>query len=209
MTLANGFKKKAVSIALVSSLVTGIGTSVYYSNQINEIKHNNNTKEKLIIDTLQNEIIKCGHDLNEQQIKLDALIQENKALKEQLERHQQEVSRGTERILDVTVTAYDLSPESCGKYEGEEGYGVTASGVDLSGHSLWSARAIEVDPNVIPLGSKVRIMFEDEDAQQYNGIYTAIDTGAAINGNRIDIFFGNATNEALNFGVRKAKLQII
>lgn len=188
MTLANGFKKKAVSIALVSSLVTGIGTSVYYSNQINEIKHNNNTKEKLIIDTLQNEIIKCGHDLNEQQIKLDALIQENKALKEQLERHQQEVSRGTERILDVTVTAYDLSPESCGKYEGEEGYGVTASGVDLSGHSLWSARAIAVDPNVIPLGSKVRIMFEDEDAQQYNGIYTAIDTGAAINGNRIDIF---------------------
>ena len=209
MTLANGFKKKAVSIALVSSLVTGIGTSVYYSNQINEIKHNNNTKEKLIIDTLQNEIIKCGHDLNEQQIKLDALIQENKALKEQLERHQQKVSRGTERILDVTVTAYDLSPESCGKYEGEEGYGVTASGVDLSGHSLWSARAIAVDPNVIPLGSKVRIMFEDEDAQQYNGIYTAIDTGAAINGNRIDIFFGNATNEALNFGVRKAKLQII
>lgn len=209
MTLANGFKKKAVSIALVSSLVTGIGASVYYSNQINEIKHNNNTKEKLIIDTLQNEIIKCGHDLNEQQIKLDALIQENKALKEQLERHQQEVSRGTERILDVTVTAYDLSPESCGKYEGEEGYGVTASGVDLSGHSLWSARAIAVDPNVIPLGSKVRIMFEDEDAQQYNGIYTAIDTGAAINGNRIDIFFGNATNEALNFGVRKAKLQII
>ncbi|MGO5439735.1 3D domain-containing protein [Megamonas funiformis] len=209
MTLANGFKKKAVSIALISSLVTGIGTSVYYSNQINEIKHNNNTKEKLIIDTLQNEIIKCGHDLNEQQIKLDALIQENKALKEQLERHQQEVSRGTERILDVTVTAYDLSPESCGKYEGEEGYGVTASGVDLSGHSLWSARAIAVDPNVIPLGSKVRIMFEDEDAQQYNGIYTAIDTGAAINGNRIDIFFGNATNEALNFGVRKAKLQII
>lgn len=209
MTLANGFKKKAVSIALVSSLVTGIGTSVYYSNQINEIKHNNNTKEKLIIDTLQNEIIKCGHDLNEQQIKLDALIQENKALKEQLERHQQEVSRGTERILDVTVTAYDLSPESCGKYEGEEGYGVTASGVDLSGHSLWSARAIAVDPNVIPLGSKVRIMFEDEDAQQYNGIYTAIDTGATINGNRIDIFFGNATNEALNFGVRKAKLQII
>lgn len=209
MTLANGFKKKAVSIALVSSLVTGIGTSVYYSNQINEIKHNNNTKEKLIIDTLQNEIIKCGHDLNEQQIKLDALIQENKALKEQLERHQQEVSRGTKRILDVTVTAYDLSPESCGKYEGEEGYGVTASGVDLSGHSLWSARAIAVDPNVIPLGSKVRIMFEDEDAQQYNGIYTAIDTGAAINGNRIDIFFGNATNEALNFGVRKAKLQII
>ena len=209
MTLANGFKKKAVSIALVSSLVTGIGTSAYYSNQINEIKHNNNTKEKLITDTLQNEIIKCGHDSNEQQIKLDALIQENKALKEQLERHQQEVSRGTERILDVTVTAYDLSPESCGKYEGEEGYGVTASGVDLSGHSLWSARAIAVDPNVIPLGSKVRIMFEDEDVQQYNGIYTAIDTGAAINGNRIDIFFGNATNEALNFGVRKAKLQII
>lgn len=72
-----------------------------------------------------------------------------------------------------------------------------------------SAKAIAVDPNVIPLGSKVRLYFEDEQAQQYNGIYTAVDTGAAINGNRIDLFFGQQNEEALEFGVRKAKLQII
>lgn len=208
MTLKNEFKK-TVSIVLVSSLITGTAITVYHDYQIENIKHNYSIKEKLMTDTFQNEIIRCDHELKEQQVKLDALEQENKTLKEKIQRQHEEVSRGQNRILDVVVTAYDLSPESCGKYEGETGYGITASGVDLTGHSLWSARAIAVDPNVIPLGSKVRIIFEDEDAQQYNGIYTAIDTGAAINGNRIDIFFGNATNEALSFGIRKAKLQII
>ena len=199
---ANDLKIKIVSIALISSLITGAATSMYYTNKANKIRYNNEIKEKMTTATFQNEIIKCNHDL-------DMLREENRQLKEKVQRQQEEISRGSSRVIDVTVTAYTLSPESCEKNEGDDGYGITSTGINLIGHSLWSAKAIAVDPNVIPLGSKVRLYFEDEQAQQYNGIYTAVDTGAAINGNRIDLFFGQQNEEALEFGVRKAKLQII
>ena len=48
---------------------------------------------------------------------------------------------------------------------------------------------------------------------KYNGVYTAVDTGGAINGNRIDIFFGdekeNVSQEALEFGRSSAKVQVL
>ena len=94
------------------------------------------------------------------------------------------------------------------------GYGLTASGVNLSGQSLESARAIAVDPTVIPLGTKVRIKFKNPNYQQYNGVYTAVDTGGAIQGNRIDLFFGDfrsprPSQAALNFGRQEARVIVL
>lgn len=112
-----------------------------------------------------------------------------------------------------TVTAYDLSVQSCGKYSSHPAYGVSRSGYSLKNHSRLSAMAIAVDPKKIPLYSKVLIEFFDDNMKKYNGVYTAYDTGGAINGNRIDIFFGdfknNVSKEALEFGVRKAKITIL
>lgn len=127
---------------------------------------------------------------------------------------QEEVSRGMERAFRSVVTGYDLSVQSCGKTEGHPAYGVTASGVSLAGHDLYSARAIAVDPAVIPLGSRVRIIFDNPEASQYNGIYTAVDTGGAIKGTRIDLFFGDegsggVSQEALNFGIQDATVYIL
>lgn len=50
---------------------------------------------------------------------------------------------------------------------------------------------IAVDPKVIPLGSKVLLLFEDEAHKRYNGVYTARDTGGAIKGNIIDLYMGD------------------
>ena len=49
---------------------------------------------------------------------------------------------------------------------------------------------------------------------QYNGIYTARDTGGAIKNYKIDLFMGDFQNnqpsqEALNFGVTKAEVTIL
>ena len=126
----------------------------------------------------------------------------------------EEVSRGMDRAFRCTVTGYDLSAQSCGKSESHPAYGLTASGVSLAGHNLYSARAIAVDPNVIPLGSKVRIKFDNEKMSKYNGVYTAVDTGGAIKGNKIDLFFedcssNSVSNEAIEFGVQTALVQII
>lgn len=116
-------------------------------------------------------------------------------------------------FMDFEITAYDLSYQSCQKTPEHPAYGITASGVSLKDHTRESAMAIAVDPSQIPLGSKVLIVFEDSSRAKYNGIYTAVDTGGAINGNRIDIFFGdekeNVSNEALNFGRSMAKVKVL
>ncbi len=133
---------------------------------------------------------------------------EIEALKQEIEKTCLEVNEGS-RTMDFTITAYNVSPEQCGKYEGEEGYGLTATGFDLSGHTVWSARVIAVDPNVIPLGSKVQISFNDPYMKKYDGIYTAMDTGSSIKGNKIDLFLGDSQNESIKFGVQQAKVRLL
>lgn len=156
----------------------------------------------------QNEALKLK--LEEVDGALSGTQESVQAAHERLERLQEEVSRGAARSMNVTVTAYDLSPQSCGKAPGSAGYGITATGISLAGHSLESARAIAVDPSVIPLGSKVRIKFRDEDMKQYNGIYTAVDTGGAINGNHIDLFAGEGSYDlCMAIGRREARITVL
>lgn len=61
-----------------------------------------------------------------------------------------------------------------------------------------AGRTIAVDPDVIPLGSTVKI-----DGQEY----VAEDTGGAIQGNRIDIFV-NSHDEAITKGVKMYTIYI-
>ena len=110
------------------------------------------------------------------------------------------------------VTAYDLSFNSCGKSRGTEGYGITASGYDLRGHTLSSARIISVDPSIIPLGSKVRLTFKEDKYKRYDNIYTALDKGGLIKNQRIDLFVGDniwSKNKIKDFGVAQAYVEII
>lgn len=145
-------------------------------------------------------------DLNSE---VEELQEENENLRQEVARLR-EVSRGSSRGTSVEVTAYTLSEASCGKGAGHPAYGRTATGMNLAGHTLESARAIAVDPKIIPLGSKVRLHFNDADMQRYNGIYTAVDTGGAISGNRIDLFAGEgAESLAMHIGRRTAKLEIL
>ncbi|SDI99482.1 LysM peptidoglycan-binding domain-containing protein [Salimicrobium halophilum] len=76
--------------------------------------------------------------------------------------------------------------------------GVTATGQDLRANP--NQKVIAVDPNVIPLGSKVWV----------EGYGTAIagDTGGAINGNRIDVFMPNR-GDALDFGRRSVTVKVL
>lgn len=75
--------------------------------------------------------------------------------------------------------------------------GQTASGVPVR------RGIIAADPKVLPLGSVVRI-----DAGSYSGIYTVMDTGGAIRGQRIDMFLPTRA-EAIRFGSRRIKVEIL
>ncbi len=92
------------------------------------------------------------------------------------------------KVITVQATAYT-------------GGGTTASGT--------SARvgAIAVDPSVIPLGSKLYITSADGTSWVY-GYAVAEDTGGAIKGNIIDLYF-NTTAECLSFGRQTAKVYIL
>jgi len=62
---------------------------------------------------------------------------------------------------------------------------------------------IAADTKVLPLGSVVRI-----EAGPYSGVYTVMDTGGAIRGQRIDLFLPTRA-EAVRFGSRRIKVEIL
>jgi 3D (Asp-Asp-Asp) domain-containing protein len=92
--------------------------------------------------------------------------------------------------ITVKATAYTASCEGCS--------GVTATGVNIKDNP--DKKVIAVDPNVIPLGSKVYV--------EGIGEATAADTGGAIKGNRIDVFIPTV-QAAKNFGVKHLKVTIL
>ena len=56
------------------------------------------------------------------------------------------------------------------------------------------------DPDLLPVGSVIQV---DSLGDRYNGIYTIMDTGPAVQGRQVDIYMWSC-NEALAFGRRDA-----
>jgi 3D (Asp-Asp-Asp) domain-containing protein len=61
------------------------------------------------------------------------------------------------------------------------------------------------DPLLLPVGSVIQI---DSLSPRYNGIYTVMDTGPAVQGREIDIYMWNC-NEALDFGRRSIAINVL
>jgi 3D (Asp-Asp-Asp) domain-containing protein len=87
--------------------------------------------------------------------------------------------------LVMEATAYTSGFESTGKHPGHPAFGITASGLPAG------REVVAVDPNVIPLGTRLYV--------EGFGEVVAGDTGSAIRGNRIDVYFEDVT-DAINFG---------
>ncbi len=77
--------------------------------------------------------------------------------------------------------------------------GTTASGAPVSND------VIAVDPSVIPLGTKVYVADSYVDV----GFRTAADTGGAIKGNFIDIWFDPSDSRFYGYGIRTARVYIL
>jgi 3D (Asp-Asp-Asp) domain-containing protein len=61
------------------------------------------------------------------------------------------------------------------------------------------------DPELLPVGSVVDL---DGLPQKYNGIYTVLDTGPAVQGRQVDLYMWSC-NEALAFGRRPIHLTVL
>ncbi|PLR75345.1 hypothetical protein CU633_21555 [Bacillus sp. V3-13] len=112
-----------------------------------------------------------------------------KVIAQQVSRESQPApSSGREFYVDST--AYTASCNGCS--------GVTATGINLRANP--NAKVIAVDPSVIPLGTKVYV--------DGYGYAVAGDTGSAIKGHKIDVFFPG-TPEAYRWGRKKVKIKIL
>ena len=96
-------------------------------------------------------------------------------------------------VLDMTATAYTYG-------EGGHWGDVTASGKAVQ------VGYVAVDPRVIPLGSRLYITYPD--GSECYGFAVAEDTGGAIKGNRIDLFF-ETYDEAISFGRRTVRVYVL
>ena len=76
---------------------------------------------------------------------------------------------------------------------------VTASGVPVQ------SGVAAADPELLPVGSVIDV---DSLPTKYNGVYTVMDTGPAVQGRQIDIYMWSC-NEALQFGRRPVHLNVL
>ncbi|MBF8983725.1 G5 domain-containing protein [Lutibacter sp. B2] len=104
------------------------------------------------------------------------------------------------KAVKMTATAYDLSYASCGKSPGDRGYGITRSGTKAG------PGVVAVDPRVIPLGTKLYV--KSLDGRKDYGFASAEDTGGAIKGNRIDLFY-KSPKDVARYGKRKVLVYIL
>jgi 3D (Asp-Asp-Asp) domain-containing protein len=104
------------------------------------------------------------------------------------------VSRGVSSrgsyVLSMVATGYDSSWESNYPYYGKPSY----IGLPLE------RGIVAVDPNVIPMGTRLYV--------EGYGEAIAADQGGAIKGNRIDLFF-DSRSEAMSWGMRTVKVTVL
>lgn len=94
------------------------------------------------------------------------------------------------RTMTMEATAYGPDCYGCS--------GITATGLDVrSGNH----KVIAVDPNVIPLGTKVHV--------EGYGYAVAADTGGAIKGNIIDVLMESEAKANSEWGRRQVKVTIL
>lgn len=83
-----------------------------------------------------------------------------------------------------TVTAYCPCEKCCGEY---------ANGYTATGEKAIQGVTIAADPDVLPMGTEIELD---------GHTYTVQDTGGAIAGNRLDLYF-DSHEDALRWGVRE------
>lgn len=104
-------------------------------------------------------------------------------------------ARTASKVLVCRATAYDGSYETLGKTNPKTALGRTPT-----------VGTVAVDPNVIPLGT--RLYIESVDGSYVYGECFAGDTGGGIKGNRVDLFMASRS-QALAFGSKQVRVYIL
>jgi 3D (Asp-Asp-Asp) domain-containing protein len=102
-------------------------------------------------------------------------------------------------VLPSLVTAAP-APKLDGSYAATA-YAIT--GITASGE--WTHRhVVAADPDILPIGTRIKI----RRAGRYSGEYVVADTGAKIQGRKLDIYMPS-TAECMKFGVKRVRVKVI
>lgn len=129
-------------------------------------------------------------DLTEARVK-NELFNSTNELKSELKSELNE----WENIGEFKVTAYCSCKKCCGAWAENRPNGVVYT---ASGEKAEAGKTIAVDTSVIPFGTEVKIG---------DVVYTAQDTGSAVKGNVIDVYY-DSHEEALNHGAKYQEVEV-
>jgi 3D (Asp-Asp-Asp) domain-containing protein len=119
---------------------------------------------------------------------------------------QAETESGTEaEAAPAAAPARVVTPSTRGGQRESRGFVALVTGYSIQGRTASGAPTrwglVAVDPNIIPLGTHLRIDGFDE-------VFVAADTGGAVKGNWIDIYFPTYS-EAARFGIQARQVTIL
>ena len=194
-------KNRIISCLLVTCFSLALGLIAKTNNTIVEteteteteiiVYEKEETKKKVVIeDVVIEDITNIEEVMSIDKEYLKEAIEKKEKREEAKKKAEEEAKKPKLVSLGIfKLTAYCNCSKCCGKWAG----GKTASGTTPT-----AGRTIAVDTSVIPFGTKVVI----------NGnTYIAEDTGSAIKGNKIDVYF-SSHQSALNFGRQSAEVFI-
>jgi 3D (Asp-Asp-Asp) domain-containing protein len=153
-------------------------------------------QQKETIDIIKEENAKLNKSLEEKVSELQVKAKEIEALKKE-EEEAKEVSAMPSRGEAANYKEYYVEATGYIAMCSEGCTGITATGYDLKANP--NAKVIAVDPDVIPLGSKVHV--------EGYGYAVALDTGGAIDDYKIDLHFPT-TAAAKEWGRKKVKIKV-
>jgi 3D (Asp-Asp-Asp) domain-containing protein len=102
--------------------------------------------------------------------------------------------------VEVVATGYSAGKESTGKTPDHPEYGITFSGIKVIRDNK-ALSTIAADPKVFPLGTLLFI--------PGYGYGVVADTGSAIKGNKIDLFFNSKDEVYKEWGKKQVKVFVV
>ena len=119
----------------------------------------------------------------------------SRAREKSVQKNNTQIKRTVENKDYYIITAYCACYDCCGKNPTDKGYGITASGVKAQ-----QGVSVAADISILPFGTKICIDGVGERIVQ--------DTGSAIKGKKIDLYFENH-QEAWDFGRQTKQVKIL
>lgn len=150
---------------------------------VSNIKSWNNLKSDIIHPNTNLKVASIGKTVNKS-------TTTKKAVKSMAKTPSRSDSDNVVKEFTVSASAFTASCNGC--------TGITKTGINLKSNP--DLKVIAVDPKVIKLGTKVYV--------EGYGYAIAGDTGSAIKGNKIDVFFPTKS-EAYKWGRKKVKIKIL